>query len=187
MMPITLGSLFEFSGTHIERGMAESAMHSSGKRAAPCWPGFASETIAKQLNETLNVDVFELLAGAWEKFKQVRDCAERNKHSPGELAIVRLTDVEITSTNAPFLQATSNGIALPELNFKLELVAKFEALELVIRDARVRALRPGTASARVCLKYGKTKLYELPTPNWNLPGAIEMPGDGIPIGRASGQ
>jgi len=53
----------------------------------------------------------------------------------------------------------------------------------VIRDARIRALRPGTASAQVCLKYGKKKLGESSTPHWHLPGEIKFPGDGIPIAR----
>jgi len=183
MNPFTLGSLIEFSGAHVEQGIAEYAKETNAKADSPSWPGFVAETAAKELNEKLNIDVFDLFADAWATFRQVRDCADRSKHPPEETAVVRLTGVEITSSNAPFLKATWYGIPLHELKFTLDLVARFEALELVIRDARIRALRPGAASALVCLKYGKKKLGEQATPHWNLPGEIKLPGDGIPIAR----
>ena len=183
MNPRILGSLIEFSGTHVEQGMAEHAKESSGQKGEPTWSGFVADVAARQLNETRNVDILDLFAEAWTKFRQGLDCADRSKHPSGETAVVRLTEVEITSTNAPFLQLTLNGLPLRELKFNLELVAKFEALELVIRDARIRAVRPGGASAHVCLKYGKKELGKRSTPHWDLPGEIEMPGDGILISR----
>jgi hypothetical protein len=175
MSIVTLGSLFKFTGAHVKKGAASAD--------APDWADFSASLAADRLNEALNIDVFELLAEAWLKFKQVRDCADPSKHPPGEVTLVQLKEVTVTSRNAPFLRPTSNGAALMELRFELELVAKFDTLELVIRDAHIRSLRPGAAQALVSLKYGASKLAEHATPRWQLPGEIALPGDGIPVCR----
>jgi hypothetical protein len=177
MSIVTLGSLFAFTDAHVTQGAASAA--------TPDWVDFSASLAAERLNETLNVDVFELLADAWLKFRQVRDCADPIKHPPGEVALVRLKDVTVTSRNAPFLRPTSNGAALMELRFELELVARFDTLELVIRDAHIRSLRPGAAQALVTLKYGASKLAERSTPNWQLPGEIALPGEGISLRRTA--
>jgi len=184
MSVVSLRSLFEFSGANIERGAAEKAKESAAMaQAAPSLTGFVAETGAKQLNEALDTDVFELLAEAWLKFKQVRDCGDASTHPPAQDTIVTLHDVEVTSTNSPLLHTTVGGVALPELRFTLELSAKFDALQLVVRDAHIRSLRPGSASAIVRLKYGSTKLAERSTPEWKLPGEIALGEDGIAIPR----
>ncbi|MBI3368637.1 MAG: hypothetical protein HY021_09415, partial [Burkholderiales bacterium] len=86
--------------------------------------------------------------------------------------------------HTPVLHTSVSGVKLPDLRFTLELVAKFEAVDLVIRDARIRSLKPGACSALVKLKYGGTKLAERATPKWALPGEIKL-GEGIAIPRAN--
>ena len=184
MSSISLRSLFEFSGANVECGEAEQAKQSQAA-AAPSLLGFVAETGAKQLNEALDTDVFELLADAWLSFKKVRDCADPTTHPPKQDTVVTLNDVEITSSNTPLLHTTIGGVALPDLRFTLELTAKFKTVQLVVRDARIRSLRPVTASAIVKLKYGSAKLAERSTPEWTLPGEIQLGQDGIAIPRAS--
>ena len=181
MSTVSLRSLFEFSGALIERGAAESAKAEPGKAGPPTLTGFVAEAGAKRLNEVLDTDVFELLADAWLTFKQVRDCADPATHPPGQDTIVKLHDVEIGSTNSPVLHATVGGVALPELRFTLALVASFKVVNLVVRDARIRALRPGGGAAIVKLSYGNAKLVERSTPEWNLPIEIPLGKDGIAI------
>jgi hypothetical protein len=179
---ISLRTLFEFSGAIVERAAAEKAKESPPMaQAVPTLSGFVAETGAKQLNEALDTDVFELLADAWLAFKQVRECADPVKHPPDQDTVVTLNDVEITSSNSPLLHTTIAGVALPDLRFTLDLTAKFNALQLVVRHARIRALRPGTGSAIVKLKYGSAKLAERSTPDWKLPGEIKLGEDGIAI------
>ncbi|MGO4469557.1 hypothetical protein, partial [Pseudoduganella sp. RAF53_2] len=92
-----------------------------------------------------------------------------------------LRDVEITSTNAPFLQAKINGLPVPELRFELDLTAKFKVLEFEIENGYITLIRPTAASAVVCLKYGKKTLVTTPSKDLNLLGEIPLPGKGIPI------
>jgi hypothetical protein len=184
MSSVSLRTLFEFSGAIVERGATESAKESeTAAKATPSLVGFAAEAGAKRLNEALDTDVFELLADAWLAFKQVRDCADPAKHPPGQDTIVTLHDVEVTSTNSPLLHTTLGGVKLPDLSFTLNLVAKFKTVQLLVRDARIRSLRPGGASAIVKLNYGSAKLAERSTPEWNLPGEIALGRDGIAIAR----
>ncbi len=176
-----LHELFEFSAASVQHGLAEHGRQSeAAAQAAPSFTGFVAEAAAKRLNETLNVDVFEMLAEGWLKFKQVRDCADPGKHGPDDTSVVPLRAVEISSSNTVLLHAHVTAVKLPELRFTLELVAKFAAVDLVIRAARIRALRPGACSALVRLKYGAVKLAEQATPQWRLPSEIVL-GSGLPI------
>lgn len=180
MSVVSLRTLFEFTGTNVERA-AEKAKETTAN--VPTLVGLAAETAAKQLNAAIDADVFELLAEGWLKFKQIRDCADPSKHPPKQDTIVTLHDVEITSSNSPLLHTTVGGVPLPDLRFTLDLTAKFEAVQLVVRDARIRALRPGSASAIVRLKYGDAKLAESSTPEWKLPGEISLGAEGLAIPR----
>ena len=54
-------------------------------------------------------------------------------------------------------------------------------VNLVVRDARIRTLRPGGGAAIVKLSYGNAKLVERSTPEWNLPIEIPLGKDGIAI------
>lgn len=188
MSHATLRELFEFSASLVERGMAEQGKDSDVvAREAPSLTGFVKETAADSLNDALDTDVIELLAQAWVKLKKVRDCADPKKHPPEETTVLPLRDVEITSTHSPILHTKVGALELPELRFTLELVAKFAAVDLVIRDGRIRSLRPGGCSALVRLKYRAVKLAERSTPEWKLPGEISL-GEGvrIPFAAAAG-
>ena len=181
MSGVSLRTLFEFSGALVERGAAEKAKESPEGAGPPTLLGFVAETAANQLNGALETDVFEMLAGAWLAFKQVRDCADVGSHPPGADTIVTLHDVEIGSTNSPVLHGTLGGLPLPELRFTLVLTAKFKTVQLVVRDARIRTLRPGSGSAVVKLSYGNAKLAERATPEWRLPIEIALGREGIVI------
>ena len=181
MSTITLRDLFEFSASAVEQ--AEAAQRSEAAAAPlapPTFTGLVAASAADELNKTLDTDVFEMLAQAWQKLKQVRDCADPKLHGPQETCVVPLRDIEITSVNTPLLHTTVGGIKLPDLRLTLELVAKFAAIDLVIQGARIRTLRPGAASAMVKLKYGSVKLAEKSTPKWVLPGSVDL-GEGLPI------
>lgn len=181
MSAITLRSLFEFTASTVEH--AETAQRSEATAAPlapPTFTGLIAASAADELNKTLDTDVFEMLSQAWQKLKQVRDCADPNLHAAQETCVVPLRDIEITSVNAPLLHTSVAGVKLPDLRLTLELVARFAAIDLVIRGARIRALRPGAASAIVKLKYGSVKLAEKSTPKWVLPGVVDL-GDGLLI------
>lgn len=184
MSGVNLRTLFEFSGALVERGAAEKAKESPASAAPPTLVGFVAEAAANKLNSVLDTDVFEMLAHGWLAFKQVRDCADTVTHPPGQDTIVTLHDVEIGSTNSPVLHSKVGGVTLPELRFTLALTAKFKTVQLVVRDARIRSLRPGTGAAIVKLSYGKAKLVERPTPEWRLPLEIPLGAEGIAIPRA---
>lgn len=192
MSSVTLHQLFQFTPALVERG-AEARDREAAGAAAPgearpagetdaSLSGFVAAKAAERLNEALDTDLFEVLAEAWLKFKEVLDCADPARHPPGEDAIVTLREVEVSSSHTPLLHLSVGGVPLPDLRFTLELTARFKSLQLVIRDARIRALRPGLMSAHAKLRYGSFKLGEQPTPEWQVPGEIVC-GEGIPIPR----
>lgn len=183
MNGLKLRDLFEFSAATVEQADAAKRAAPDAVAGAPTLTGFVAETAADELNKALDTDVFELLCDGWLKIRQVIDCADPARHPADEACVVPLRDVEITSSHTPVLHTSVGGVKLPDLRFTLELVARFAAVDLVIRDARIRALRPGDCSALVKLKYGGAKLAERATPKWQLPGEVRL-GDGVPIPRA---
>lgn len=180
MNPVSLRALFEFSGAMVEHAAAEQAKGAAAP-TSPSLAGFVAESAAQHLNDALEADVLQLLADGWIKFKEVRDCANPKKHPADEVVPVKVFDAELTSTHSPLLRTTVGGVSMPELRFTLELVAKFPAIELLVKNARIRAVRPGRASAVVRLKYGKAQLAERSTPDWTLPLEWPLGKNGIAI------
>jgi hypothetical protein len=178
MTGISLNELFQFSESDVDKGVAEYAKEHTD--AASGLAGFAASIAAQELNKALDVDIFELFAEAWIKARSIKEYGDRAKHPPGESAVVTLGETELTSTSYPVLELSVSGMKLPVLKFTLELVAKFETVQLAISDARIRSMKPGEAAVVVRLKYGDATLKEVSTAKWKLPGSIAF-GNGIPI------
>lgn len=142
--------------------------------------GLAADAAAGKLRDALDVDVIELVAGAWLKAAALREYRDPVRHPPGEVSIVPLGQHDIASTHEAVIQSEVAGIALPELRLKIELTARFKSAALSIEGGRVVAVAPGECSVSVRLKYGARLLKEQSTPALQLPGRISL-GDGLAI------
>lgn len=142
--------------------------------------GLAAEAAAGKLREALDVDLIELIAGAWLKIEAVREYRDPSRYPPGKVAVVPLAQHDIVSTHDAVIDAEVAGVPLPELRLKVELTARFKSVALSIEGGRVVAIAPGECAVIVRLKYGAKLLKEQSTPALQLPGRISL-GEGLAI------
>jgi hypothetical protein len=137
--------------------------------------GLAMRAAAERLNETLDVDVFELLLSGWEQVPAVRDGLARSGQSPGKTSVIALGPHEITSTVYPVLAVTMAQAALPELRLTLTLRANFGSATLALSDGRLATVAPRDAAADVRLAYGELLLKQRANAMWQLPDEVVLP------------
>ncbi|MGH6610126.1 MAG: hypothetical protein ACRECQ_07710 [Burkholderiaceae bacterium] len=129
-----------------------------------------AERAADELNQVLDIDVFELFARAWTRLPRVRNAVQFSALKFGAVkvadmtsappAIVKLDEHTITSTSYPVLSTELPHDALPELKLTLEVVAHVPSATLTFYDGRIELLSLGDASVRARIKYKDVLLKE---------------------------
>jgi len=142
--------------------------------------GFAASAIADKLNEGLDTDLYEMLASVWVKWDKLKAATDESRANPDKLIVQMLGQHDLKHVCYPTIKIQVAEFALPDIKFKLELIAEFESMRVTILNAILIALAPGNASAIVRLSYGDTKIKEQTTPKWKVPGEIRL-GEGLRI------
>ncbi len=179
--PTRLHDLITLAAPDIEKALAEQAKDGEATGEAVASLGsFAARVGADEINKSLDLDLYDLLAHGWAKVEAVREAAAKSRATPGQTTMVTLGKHELTHACEPVLVFYVADAPLPELKLTLELVARFKSVALAVSDATLHALAPGDASAVVRLKYKGVKLKEQATPDLKLPGMIRL-GKGLRI------
>ena len=149
-------------------------------------PGFAlrmaGEKVTGAICDSLDCDVFEILAKAWVKARELHEFKDPAKHPPGETSSVFLGDHKLSAQIHPVLDVSIATFARTKLRFTVELTARFKSAELSIRDGRIVAIGAGDGSASAQLKYGATKLHkELKSKDITLLSPRLLPEPGLAI------
>lgn len=131
--------------------------------------------VGGKLADLLDTPLVKILADAWQGAKAWKRLAD----NPGE-QIVPLNPHTISSTHRPRLQILRNEEPIATLIFEAEVTLNFENATLLIRDRRLRELRPGTARVEGTLSLSKVKLLKRSSKDYTLPGLLSF-GQGIPI------
>jgi hypothetical protein len=167
LFPAGLGTVGESVEQEVRRSGGEAGA------AGIAWPTLKDEAAAR-LKEALDVDVLELIGQAWSKARELREYADPVKHPPEETSIVHLGDHAVTCEVHPVLEVRLGDVALPELRFTVNVVAKFKSVALTIRGGAIRAVAPGVCSALAELKYRSVTLKREETPELRLPGRFDF-------------
>jgi hypothetical protein len=172
---VRLGHLITFSEEDVDHAVKDHTAETGSGIT-----GFLTSVGADELNKALNQDAGDLLALGWTKVQTVREAAKKSLEQAGS-SVVTLGEHDMTSTHYPILTITVAKLPAKELKFTLELIARFKSAKIAIEKGRIRSFSPGEVSAIVRLKYKSTKLKEQATPAWNLPGKVDLPGEGIAV------
>jgi hypothetical protein len=173
LFPAGLGTVGESVEQEVRRSGGEAGA------AGIAW-SMLKDQAAARLEETLDLDVLELIGQAWSKARELREYADPRKHPPDETAVVQLGEHAVTCEVYPVLEVRLGDVALPELRFTLNLVARFKAVGLTIRGGAIRAVAPGACAAVAELKYRSVTLKREETPELHLPGQFKF-RDGLRI------
>ena len=145
--------------------------------------GVVGERIDAAVRESLSCDVFQVLAQAWAKARELRDYADETKHPAGEISTMFLGEHALGTDLHPTVDVILTGLTTFELVFTLELQAALRLAELTIRGGRIVELGKCDAELRAVLMYGAIPLHEpLKSRRVTLSNPMTFAAPGIPIG-----
>lgn len=158
---IKLAAPINVSSDDVEKALFEQAKDEPAvARAVDHLRSPAAQRAADELNQALDIDVFEMLERGWGMAPAVRRAVQLSVLAPGPPAIVRLDQHNITSTSYPVLSINVAQSALPELKLTLELVASVQSATLAARDGQIELVALGEASVIARLKYKSVLVKE---------------------------
>ena len=146
----------------LDEVVAGKLVGADGKPADP--PAAAMKAVgdgaAKAVRDALDCDLFETLAQAWLKAKELREYKDPKKHPPGERSTVFLAEHKLSAKLEPELEVNVAGLYRTKLKLTLELKADFDCADLTIMNGHIIEIAAGECHAIAQLKYGGTNLHK---------------------------
>ncbi len=143
------------------------------------WPVAFAE-ILKRVDDLLDISLPDILAGAYNKYRILRQYAEKGKYSPDETFLVPLADHTIKSEHHPYLEVFINENLVAKIDFTIMVALKLNGIILKIQDGRIKEIFTGTCQGKGAIECEGLVLVEKEMPSVSLPGSINL-GEGIPI------
>lgn len=147
--------------------------------AGMAWRLVKAET-QRQLEQALDMDPAELIAGAWSKARELEKYADPQQYPPDLSVIAYLGEHELSWRFHPEVDIVVAQAPFRTFRFTIELAVKLKAAALTIRGGIIRSIAPGSCAFRAALKYGAMTLDEEETPDVHLPGHVDL-DPGVPI------
>jgi hypothetical protein len=148
-------------------------------KAGPVWRIVRSQ-IPDQIKKILDIDGVAVLAGAWNKARELRKYRDTTKYAQDDVVVVPLAKHKIESKHQPFLELAVDGQAIAKLHFAVELALNLEGVELTIQGGRIKKIKTGKTLGAGTVKCEGAILYSIDRKLVSLPGVIDL-GEGILI------
>ncbi|MDH4165475.1 MAG: hypothetical protein OEV90_03585 [Gammaproteobacteria bacterium] len=126
---------------------------------SPVW-GFLASQASDALHAKLDVDLIDVLAGAWCKVRELREYTDPTKHPPTERSTVTLGTHRFTRTLHPVVRCRVAGQTLLKLPLNLDVTAVIETVSLGIQNGHIVAVGGGSGRVSAQLKYGDKALHD---------------------------
>jgi hypothetical protein len=190
MNKVTLNQLFSSSEGSISKDIqaqfeASGAMAPLREALAQEAKGLSCEVIAGKiiegLTELLNINLEDILVGAWKKYQELRKYGDKNRYPSNETYLVHLVEHTIKSEHRPYMAVLINGVELPgKIEFALSVILTVKGAALKIRDGKIKEIMPGSCEGKGTLAWGESVLLKQETRALALPASISL-GEGVPI------
>jgi hypothetical protein len=138
------------------------------------------DQVATRLDALLDVEVAEILARAWKKYRVLQEFADTTKHGPDDVSIVPMLDHTISSEHSPKLEVVIADQVVATLTLDVTAELKVEGINLAIQNARITEIRLARLSAGGTISCQGVELLSAETKPVDLPGHFNL-GEGIPI------
>jgi hypothetical protein len=160
-------------------GMAQvkESLSAAGKEIS--W-ALACDEIVKRIGDLLDIRVVNILAGAWNKHRELMKYSDRSKYSPDETILVHLVDHTIKSIHNPCILILVNNDEIGRINFEIAISLTLQGIILKIQNGRIKEAMAGSWKGKGTLKCEKFLLLETETESFNLSESISF-GDGISL------
>jgi hypothetical protein len=120
------------------------------------------EQLASVTAGLLDLDLGDLLIGAWRSRERLVEAARQTRQRPGRREVVQLGAHRITLSRNPTIELLIDGVRVHTFRFQLTVIFDVEVAALVIRDGLLTALKAGDGAVACTL-------------------ALEMPGGDVEL------
>jgi hypothetical protein len=132
--------------------------------------------------EVLDIPVLTFLLPAWQKYREIHEFADTEKHPAGETNLVSLVEHTVKVEHDPSLQVTYRGVDIPKakLEFTLLGVLTLEGVVLKIQDGKIKSIQGGAVKWSGELLLEKRSILKKESKFYDLTGNIDL-GEGIAL------
>jgi hypothetical protein len=118
------------------------ALAGIGPVAAATYPAL-EERVAEVVRAALQIDLGELAVGAWSRYRELVEAAERTREAPGAPEDVVLAEHEITWSQPIAVEVVVDGIPVTTLQFALSVSLTMRGVVAVVEAGALVGLRVG--------------------------------------------
>lgn len=143
------------------------------------WP-WVRKAVTDSSRDLLNLNVVDVLVGAWKKYMQIEQYADPKKYGPGETTLAPLVEHKVTSHHRPYVQILLKEREVARVTFDLDFSLKIEGFVLKIRDGKIWEILTGSGIGEGSLSLDDLTLWKHELKPIRFPGHISL-SDGIPV------
>jgi hypothetical protein len=143
------------------------------------WPFSAADVTGKMM-DLLDVDLVEIMVGAWSKYNELKKYGDSTKYPPKDTYLVSLAEHTFKTTHHPKVDVLVDGVKAKEIVFDVKLSLAVEGVTLVIRNGQIMGVKTGSCKGKGTFAYKDYPIIEKETESFDLPGDINFE-EGIPI------
>ena len=131
--------------------------------------------VAREANELLSLDLFDLLTAGWKKYDALTDAARRTRDAPGTEEKVELATHQIKSGHTSTVQVFIDGKSAGTLEVELSVAFKIVGLRGAISQARLMAIETGSCTVTGAIAVDGNEVVKRHR-GFDLPGAVHLRG-----------
>jgi hypothetical protein len=170
-LALTLSRLFEEDAEELRRRFEECTRK---ELTGTIWIA-ALPSVVKKFDESLDLDLSNVLVAAWRKVKEILAVLSESKEVPGKVFNVDLVEHTITAEQHPYIEVRIERYARAKrIKFTVILSLTLKAFSLQIKEGEIREIKTGSCNFAGTLKFGKITLAKPKSKPIKLPGSIRF-------------
>jgi hypothetical protein len=148
-------------------------------KAGAAWK-MARANIGTHMGRLLDIDVVDILVGAWNKARELRKYRDEAAYPPEEVIVVALAKHKLQSSHAPRLELVVAERPIGRLQFTIDVALTIEGAQLTIQGGRIKRIATGKTAASGTIKCEGVVIGQQEAKLGALPGEISL-GQGVLI------
>ena len=131
--------------------------------------------VARHLAGLLDIELADILVGAWNKAHGLRQQIEKSVKTPGKEVFLQLAEHKITSTHQPYIALLKDGREIARLPFSVSLELVLQGAVVRILDGAIQEIQTGKIKGKGTVKCGGAILVEKELQPIAIPGTLQVP------------
>jgi len=129
--------------------------------------------VAGHLGQLLDIGIGDILVGAWNKSRTLRQYLSKSAQSPGKETFLELAEHKVTSKHTPHVALLRNGQEVARLPFSVDVEIALQGAVLKILDGAIKEIQAGQVKGKGSVRCGGALLVERQLQPLKLP--VTMP------------